>query len=155
MVPDVFRGIYALSSFISLLLFAYILNFLVKLESTGCECAMDWRRTYIMFYMSYMLLFNIASLTMLFSKNPPPVLRRIYAVFSPLSIILGILFVVFTFQYVHRLRKEKCACSEELGRTILTLVAAIDAAVFAVIGLIMLFSLIGLMFGLTRKSTPR
>ena len=149
MVPDVFRGIYTISSFISILLFAYILNFLIKLESTGCECAKDWRRQYIMFYMAYMLLFTFTSLLVLFAKKPHPMLVRLHAILSPLSIFLGILFIVFTFQYVHRLREEKCVCSEDLGRSILTLVAAIDAAVFAVVGLIILFSLIGLMLGLS------
>ncbi len=134
-----------------MLLFAYILNFLFKLESTGCECAMDWRRNYIMFYMAYMLLFTVTSLLMLFAKKPPSrMLRKLHAILSPVSILLGILFIVFTFQYVHRLHKEKCGCSEDMGRTVLTLVAAIDAAVFAVMGLVILISLIGLMLGLKK-----
>lgn len=143
---NVFKGIYTIASFISILLFAYILNFLWKLEAAGCACAMDWRRDYIMSYMAFMIFFNFFSLILMYT-NPSPILRRMHALMSPVSLVLAILFIVFTFQYVHRLYKEKCQCSEDLGRSILMLVATIDAAVFSVMGLIIVASIIAMMLG--------
>lgn len=145
-MKEEFKGIYLLSSIISLLLFAYILNFLIKLESSGCECARDWRRTYILSYMAFMVIHTClaAYVTLMM---PSPWLIKLYASLAPATLFFGILFVVFTFQYVHRLEKEKCGCSRTLGRAIMTLVAAIDAAVFAVIGLLILASIISMMLG--------
>lgn len=152
MSPQDFKGIYTLSSVISLLLYAYILTFLHKLEASGCACAMDWRRNYALGYMSYMIAYTCLTLyNALQPTKKPSALTAVASFLAPLNLVLGILFVVFTFQYVHRLEKEKCQCSRTLGRAIMTLVAAIDAAVFALLGLIFLISLISIMLGFQRK----
>lgn len=121
-------GILRVAGIVSILLFAYIVTFLIKLERTGCKCAMDWRRTYILWYCVY----TVALATMVIFN---PHNTSISLALAPITFILGILFIVFTFQYVHKLKNEKCACSDDLARTIMYLIAIIDASVFAVIGL--------------------
>lgn len=120
------EGVYKLASIITIILFMYLLTFVYKLESTGCTCALDWRRNYIVFYCFYAIILAVAHF---FTHT------SILVAFAPVTFALGLLFVVFTLQYVHRLKREKCTCSDQIGRVILYLVAAIDAAVFAIIGL--------------------
>ena len=136
-VPELV-GIYRLSAIISIILFVYILTFVYKLEVTGCECAKDWRRTYIVLYSIYFIMHSCVQLVQ-------PHSAALYAM-TPLTLMAGILFVVFTLQYVHRLKKEKCVCSDEIGRVILYIVAAIDGAVFALYGIIVLIGALMLAF---------
>jgi len=132
-------GILRIASIISIMLFAYIITFLLKLERTGCKCAMDWRRTYILWYCAYTVALAVM---MIFNPSNPSISLAL----APITMVLGLLFIVFTFQYVHKLKSIKCACSEDLARTIMYLIAIIDAAVFAVIGLqIIIFSVMAAM----------
>ena len=123
-------GVYRLSAIITIVLFTYLISFIYKLEVTGCECVKDWRRNYIV---AYCLFIIVHSCIMLFTNRAD----ILYAL-TPLTLGLGLLFVVFTLQYVHRLKNEKCNCSDSIGSAILYIVAAIDGAVFALYGLIIL-----------------
>lgn len=138
-VPEL-MGIYRLSAIITIILFAYILTFVYKLESTGCECAKDWRKGYIIAYSIYFIAHALLQVL-------SPGSQILYAL-TPLTFAAGILFVVFTLQYVHRLKNEKCECSNKIGRVILYLVAAIDGAVFALYGLMIVIG--GIMLALKR-----
>lgn len=134
-----FEGVYKLASLISIVLFAYLLTFLYKLEKTGCECAKDWRRTFIIGYCIYTILLAAAQF---FNMN----YRGITFMLAPISFALSIMFIVFTLQYVHRLKREKCSCSDEMGRAVLYIVAAIDASVFAIVGLMIIINALLFMF---------
>lgn len=125
-----FEGIYKLSLLISIILFAYVLVFLYKLEHTGCECARDWRRSFITFYCVYTISLSIAQFI---NTN-----SFISLLVSPISFALSIMFIIFTLQYVHRLKREKCSCSDEMARAVLYMVAAIDAAIFSLVGLVII-----------------
>jgi hypothetical protein len=76
--------------------------------------------------------------------NPLPIIVTLRQITMPLYIGLGVLFIVASLQYVHNLRKAKCDCASNgdfaTGKFVLTLVAAIDAAVFSVIGVLALTS---------------
>ena len=100
----------------------FIINYLLKLEKIGCECAMDWRRNFlIMFFIIsvlYIILLPVVSMEVL------PYIQAVYSV-------LGILNVVFVIQYVYRLKKEKCACSEALMREVMLVMAIIDAVIYS------------------------
>ena len=127
------EGIIKLSAIINIIFMAYILTFLFKLEQTGCECASDWRRVYIIIYCVYKIAFSLLQYLSF---------TTVMLMLGPINFALDLLFIVFTFQYVHRLKREKCSCSEDLGRTILYIVAAIDAAMFVIIGLGILANII-------------
>jgi hypothetical protein len=111
-----------ISLLVNIALFGYIISFILKLEQTGCKCSKDWRRDYILFYCIY----TIATLA---TQLLYPATMKYLA---PVSMILGLLFIIFTLQYVHELKEKKCLCSDNTGRFVLYLVAIIDAAVFAV-----------------------
>ena len=93
-----------------------ILNYLIRLERTGCECAMDWRRTYMIAFLALSILITIFALAS-GSKMP-------FAI-PALMPVLGLLYVIFVIQYINRLRREKCECSESVFRNIMEILAYI------------------------------
>lgn len=144
-MTDDFKTIYVLAAFINLVLFTYILVFISKLEQTGCKCqTKDWRKSYIIGYSVFMMVLSIYELIVLFSiKDAMHHIQTMRMLIMPLYIGLGVLFVVAALQYVHRLEKEKCdtiSCPsyDKLGSLIITIVAAIDAGVFAILGMLSL-----------------
>ena len=140
-IPELY-GVYILSSVIGVLLFSYILTYLKKLETIGCKCALDWKRNYIIFYCIFTISISLIDLFLLVTRKTQ--LMNLMMIMVPINIVLSILFVVTTLQYTHRLKREKCNCSEDLGRTIMYIVALVDAAVFAVAFLMILISIIRL-----------
>lgn len=101
-----------------------IIKYLISLESMGCECAMDWRRNYIMFYFVLSLVYAIS--TPFLDKGDIPLIQS-------LLVILGVINTIFILQYVHRLYKEKCACSQSLARDLMTVIALVNLLVYVVI----------------------
>ena len=102
-------------------LLAWVWVYLVRLERTGCQCAMDYRRTYVVAYLAVrvaaLLLANLAGWTV-------PALA---VAMAPADVV----FVVFALQYVHALRAQKCECSQDAARDVLRIVAVVDAVVAA------------------------
>lgn len=128
---DPWNSLIRLSLIVSIILFIYIISFIHRLETIGCMCAEDWRKTFILFYSIYII---TVYAIILFRNN-----TTIGIILSPLTFGLSIMFIIFTLQYIHRLKNEKCTCSNTLERAILYLVAAVDAVVFAVMGIQVLF----------------
>lgn len=113
----------SVSTFETIILFAavlieiYILYWLFRLETTGCLCAMDWRRSFIIFYAFFNLLMIVLTIS-----NSDLVVNLSLA-----SMVFAILNIVFTIQYVHRLKKEKCECSESTAREVIYIAAFLQA----------------------------
>ena len=113
----------AVGAFIGLAIQLGVLNYLVRLERIGCKCAMDWRRTYMMVFLGLSVLFAIV--TMVSGAKPP----------LPIAIVwptLGFVYVVCVLQYVHRLKKEKCACSESVFRDVMEVLAYLYVLLLAI-----------------------
>lgn len=110
-----------------------ILMWIRKLERTGCECSKDWRRNYIAFYCVLGVVLGIVAIVGILTHN-----EWLLQAGSSVKLILGFLFVVFGLQYVSRLKKEKCECSEDLRREILfiwNIIAAIFFGIALIFGL--------------------
>ena len=107
--------VFAAALFINL----YILYWLVRLERIGCQCAMDWRRYYIIAFMILNILFALFGM-----KRSDVMGNVIYGVW----LVLVVLNIVFVLQYVHRLKKEKCECSAGLARDVMYVIAIINTA---------------------------
>ena len=112
---------------------AYMLAYVVHLEKLGCECAMDWRRNYIMWYLVFSIALTFINLFMGFVLRKPLPIGV-----GALSTLASIMFIVFALQYVHRLKKEKCECSVGTARDVLQVVAIIDVVL---LGLVVLAAL--------------
>lgn len=116
-----------------------ILKYLFDLEKIGCACAMDWRRSYAMFYLVVSV---VLSLVFMFVN------RRDFMGLRLIMGAMGILYVISVLQYVYRLKKEKCECSQSAYREIMYIVAILQAFVIAlsvivaIAGMIMLMALL-------------
>lgn len=91
-------------------LYIAFLVYLGKLEETGCACALNWRRQFIIAFIVFALVWTLASLVM-------PPFKNLY-----LAILLTafrLAFIVIAIQYINKLKKDKCECSEHLTREIL------------------------------------
>lgn len=112
-----------------------IINYLYKLETTGCKCALDWRRNFIMFFLVIAIV-NLLVTSFLTHEQIPFI--------QTLVTVLGLVNVIVTLQYVNKLKIEKCECSKSIYREIMMYVAIFDAIVYSsalVLVVYVLFSL--------------
>ena len=139
-----YRGVYALAALINIFLYTYLLDYLLQLERIGCKCADDWRRSYIIFVCVFYIGYAFVELSLLLINTPSTfhVLEATKRWALPLHIVLMIGFVVSAFQYVGRLEREKCACSEDTAKPILFLVAMVNTTVLTIVALLMLITAI-------------
>lgn len=99
-------------SFVLTTLYIYLLNYILKLEKIGCECSAGWRRDFIKYYL--ILFFFILLITIAFWRN------KFINTFSYIIFpIINIFFVYVVFEYVQKLKQEKCACSAGIERNVL------------------------------------
>ena len=120
---------------IAILFWAYILNYLIKLEKLGCECSKDWRRTFITYFVVYLIISLLLSTLNIWSvKQLPPILMLV-------NYVLMIIFFVTTYQYVHKLKREKCECSENEARNVLEIVNYIQIALVLLSLLMMIYAM--------------
>ena len=133
---------------LSMVIPGLILYYLKNLETIGCKCAMNYKRTYIMFYAIFGLAFGASNLlsggrvTDYITESP-------FAI--PLLFVLaaaGIANIVLTLMYVEELKKDNCECSESVFRTMMYILSIIGAAVWG------LTILLGLMLGFMVASMP-
>jgi hypothetical protein len=111
-----------------------VLTWVRRLESIGCTCSDDWRRTFLKGYAIYHVTLIAVSIALLL------IFRRFFAISGVIAWVLAIVYVVSALQYIHRLKKEKCACSEDVRREITWIVAWIQAGLLAFSVLLILFT---------------
>lgn len=110
----------------------YILMYLYHLEKIGCECAVNWRRTFIMIVIGFSLVLSILSL---FSVDIMTS-ALIMGVFS----VISIANVVIILQYVHMLKSEQCKCSESIAREIMQVIAVLYAFFYIMLFVVLLYN---------------
>lgn len=116
-------------------------NYIRKLEETGCECSKDWKRDYIFWYLVASIFFWVLYIAVLAFGDDWGLMTSIpMIVFRTLFTIATIGFVVISLLYVHRLKEEKCKCSESAGRVVLQIVSWYHVVIwgFALLSLIMM-----------------
>ena len=91
-----------------------IINYLFQLKKIKCDCSMGYRQNYIIVYLIMNVIFIIIKiLTRVFNYTFyikfPLFFKNIYFISS---IILWLLYVIFTMQYLYMLNAKKCECSE-------------------------------------------
>lgn len=104
-------------------LYVAFLVYLGKLEQIGCACALNWRRQFIIAFIVFALVWTLITVVMTPFKNV--YLAVLLAVFS-------LAFVVIAIQYVNKLKKDKCECSEHLTREVLYYYAWISVILTAI-----------------------
>jgi len=101
---------YIFSAFI-IALYIVFLVYLFKLEKIGCDCALNWKRNYMITFMIIALSTNFVSIIV-------PSLR-LNVVFAIIFAVLSLMFLIITIQYVQKLKNDKCDCSKDLTREIM------------------------------------
>ena len=116
-------------------------NYIRKLEETGCECAKDWKRDYIFWYLIISIFFWVLYIVLLAFGDEWGIMTSLpMIVFRTLFILATIAFIVISLLYVHHLKVEKCKCSESSGRVVLQIVTWYHVVIwgFALLNLIMM-----------------
>jgi hypothetical protein len=117
---------------LSIALNLWILAFLLHLEQIGCKCALDWRRYFIMAYIAITLVIAVDK-AMIGTMHPN-------VAFATVMLILGAAQVVIVLTYVSHLERSKCECSEDVRRTVLKVVAIINAAAYALLSVLSVYA---------------
>lgn len=122
----------------------YILYYTFKLERIGCECARDFRRTYAQVYiiLSFAVYVALGIMEALTDENNMKMMSMAKAIMNGVMFIAGIVYVVFVWQYISKLRRIKCACSTSLARDIWEVVNYIQAAVLILSVLILIIAML-------------
>lgn len=111
-------------------------SYVTRLEQIGCKCSRDWRREYIRYYAILMLFIMLTSFV-----------TKIHSIaFTFLLIVLNAVFLVAVFQYIHRLKREKCKCSQSVTRDVMEVVNIVQIVLFS-LG-ILLMILVAVHYGL-------
>lgn len=123
---------------IGITLSSLIIYYLNNLKTIGCECALNFKRDYIMYYSMVSILFNIVSFavgvpTILIYYIRYPILYSIPAVLFAAAVVN----MVFIFQYVEEMKKINCECSESVYRDMMFVLAILQAISIGVIVLLL------------------
>lgn len=134
---------FILSNILMIIAYLVIIQYIRNLEATGCECSQDWRRTYIFWYIAISAIYIILQ-TLTFAVDYPllKTIVSIYGMIPLIWLVATVIFVVFTLQYVNRLKKEKCACSMAAGQNVLRIVAWLHIFIWGFILFSVIFSAI-------------
>lgn len=121
----------------------YILYYTFKLERIGCECARDFRRTYAQVFIiaSLAVYATLGVLEALTNAENMHAMAITKAVLNGIMFLAGIVYVVFVWQYISRLRRIKCACSTSLARDIWEVVNYIQAAIIIITVIILVIAM--------------
>lgn len=136
-----------ISTFVSLAILVvniFVIVYLKQLETIGCKCALDFRRTYIYTYLilSILNIFIVGILRYLATSLKSRMIAIALFVWSFIMFFAGILYIIFSVQYIHRLRKEKCECSESVTRNVWEVVMYISISLIILSFLILSYILI-------------
>jgi hypothetical protein len=127
----------SISLIIGCLFSILIIYYLKNLETIGCKCALNFKHDFIFIFSCIAL--SIGFLNILFSGF------RMFKIFMLIIfipyMIAAIMNLVFTIQYVDEMKKINCDCSESVFREMMYILAIINACVWALSILIVIFIL--------------
>jgi hypothetical protein len=121
-----------------------ILLWLYKLKQTNCECADNWKRTYMQYYIIYSIVFTGIILIGVLDNY-----KNILTPLLSVSSIAGLLYIIFGIQYLTGLRKNDCKCAKDIRETMLFYLLWIDVGMLILSALLILASF-GMMYRLSR-----
>jgi hypothetical protein len=128
-----------------LFLFIYFFVYIYKLEKVDCGCSEDWRRNFLKYYFAVIIGLVVISMfiTPFVGKIIP---ENYYFIIKIIITIINITYIFITFQYIRKLKEEKCKCSEGQARTALEFFNYMQI----ILVVILLIGMIDVMFALTK-----
>lgn len=120
-------------SLVALVFWAVIMWYLRMLEKTGCECALDNHRTFLYVFAWAMIVYQIAlmcvSVVLPRGALSIPMPSSLVWASVPLA-ILNVVYIVVAWNYIARLRREKCACADAPIQNIWRIVLIVQILLF-------------------------
>lgn len=136
-------GLNAIFGIALIVLNIFVLIYLDNLEKIGCECAKDWRKTYIYIYLIVSLTYGFL-LAILYgftktskSAKAVSIMENIIMIATGVMSIAGLLYIIFSLQYIHHLKDIKCKCAKHLTRDIWEIVLYIQIALI-ILGIVLI-----------------
>lgn len=111
---------------------AYILTYIMKLEAMGCQCAKDWRREFIKYYIGFIMILIVSRTVDAWTPETVP------PVFMTIQFVLTIFFVFVVYNYISDLKRNKCACSADVARDVLEIFNMIQMFLLAFVLIVMI-----------------
>ena len=126
-----------ISALFSIGISAIYLTYILHLEKSKCICSLNSRQRFIKIYIIVNMVIVILN-----------VLRRsFFPQFNylerPINIILGILFIVYFVilgQWLWKLHKSKCICSDDWRKTIIQVIYIIPLIIFILYIILMIYA---------------
>jgi hypothetical protein len=113
---------------IGVVLSSLIIYYVINLEKIGCQCAMGYKRTYILAYNAVAILYGVSVAIFGTDKFASMLLRHPLLFIIPgLLAAAGILNIVFTLMFVEDMKKKNCECSKSIYRDMMYVLAIIQA----------------------------
>jgi len=117
-----------------------IIYYLYSLERLGCQCSLTGKRTYILGFNSFLIVYTLFTIAMggangvisLYNKYP-----WLYLVFFAL-VIGGVVNVAFTIEFVNEMKREHCACSDSVFKDVMYILSILQAITWSIFGVLIL-----------------
>lgn len=130
---------------IDMFIMASALEWIFNLEKIECKCSEDYRRDYIkytiiLYIIINPILFLYTTYNIMYNKIP---IQSIYI--TVVRLILMIVFLVnlvFSIEYIQKLKNNKCGCSEDQKREIYNIYNWIRVGLLSLTALVLLISFI-------------
>jgi predicted PurR-regulated permease PerM len=131
----------ALIQAIFAILLLIILSYIYKLENMGCECSehpnKEFIKNFTIIALAYFLITSFISLTSV-AKSMGYVVVQLLSIATFIFFLMFVVYIYYAFDYVRYLTNEKCKCSEDLSRDIISVGTMISLFLF----LTLLFTII-------------
>jgi hypothetical protein len=123
------------------ILLIIILSYIYKLENMGCECSehpnKEFIKNFTIVALAYFLITSIISLKSV-AESMGFVVVQLLSIATFVFFLMFVVYIYYAFDYVRYLTNEKCKCSEDISRDIISVGTMISLFLF----LTMLFTII-------------
>jgi len=105
------------------ILLLIILSYIYKLENMGCECSehpnKDFIKNFTVIALGYFIITSVISLKSI-AKSMGFVVVQLLSIATFVFFLMFVVYIYYAFDYVRYLTNEKCKCSEDLSRDIIS-----------------------------------
>lgn len=123
------------------ILLIIILSYIYKLENMGCECSehpnKEFIKNFTIVALAYFLITSIISLKSV-AESMGFVVVQLLSIATFVFFLMFVVYIYYAFDYVRYLTNEKCKCSEDISRDIISVGTMISLFLF----LTLLFTII-------------
>ena len=102
------------SQIISIVFSIIVYKYLGNLEKIQCTCALTENRKYIMYYLLASIAVNVLYPICVIT-NSKSLLHTCLYMYTIMAFV-SIVFSIYAFQYLYKLREDNCECSESVVR---------------------------------------